>query len=196
MCRLLRYSIQFLRFQTRRPIFQADFINIHVTNAWTLVKRVNFKSNSFVNHTMPLCLQNMHMLYLRIIYLFWCTVTCSIVAFEAHVDVKTMEKFLQDFYDKFMMCADAKIVAAELRRRRVIPQPVEIKIKRALDTKTANGHLYDHLFSQGTDNTLRIVCDVFIQEEGYPRMNELGKKLKEKLAHMHTASSGELLYDL
>ena len=49
-----------------KPIFQADFINIHVTNAWTLVKRVNFKSNSFVNHTTPLCLQNMHMLYLRI----------------------------------------------------------------------------------------------------------------------------------
>ena len=49
----------------RRPIFQADFINIHVTKACTLVKRVNFELNSFVNHTTPLCLQNMHMLYLR-----------------------------------------------------------------------------------------------------------------------------------
>ena len=29
----------------RRPIFQADFINIQVTNACTLVKRVNFQSN-------------------------------------------------------------------------------------------------------------------------------------------------------
>ena len=50
----------------RRPIFQADFINIPVTNARTLVKRVNFESNSFVNHTTPHCLQNMHMLYLRV----------------------------------------------------------------------------------------------------------------------------------
>ena len=49
----------------RWPIFQADFINIHVTNACTLVKCVNFELNSFVNHTTPLCLQNMHMLYLR-----------------------------------------------------------------------------------------------------------------------------------
>ena len=49
----------------RRPIFQVDFINIHVTNACTLVKHVNFELNSFVNHTTPLCLQNMHMLYLR-----------------------------------------------------------------------------------------------------------------------------------
>ena len=49
-----------------RPIFQADFINIHVTNVRTLVKRVNLESNSFVNHTTPLCLQNMHMLYLRL----------------------------------------------------------------------------------------------------------------------------------
>ena len=52
-----------------RPIFQADFINIHVTKACTLVKRVNFELTSFVNHTTPLCLQNMHMLYLRYILL-------------------------------------------------------------------------------------------------------------------------------
>ena len=49
--------------RTRRPIFQADFINIHVTNTCISVKCVNFESNSFVNHTTPLCLQNniMHM---------------------------------------------------------------------------------------------------------------------------------------
>jgi ankyrin repeat protein len=113
----------------------------------------------------------------------------NLTSFHVPYDARTMERFLQNVYDNFIMCAHAKKVASELRRRRVIPEAVETKIERALDRKTANGHLYDHLFSQGTFKTLQIVCDVFIHEEGYPRMNELGKSMKDQLAHMHAASS-------
>ena len=125
---------------------------------------------------------------------FNCCYVFKIVYYSLHVDARTMERFLLNVYDNFKMCAHAKKVASELRRRRVIPEAVESKIERALDKKTANGHLYDHLFSQGTFKTLQIVCDVFIHEEGYPRMNELGKSMKDRLAHMHAASSGELLH--
>ena len=50
-----------------RIIISSDFINIHVTNACTLVKRDTIQTNSSVNHTTPLCLRNRHMLYLRAI---------------------------------------------------------------------------------------------------------------------------------
>jgi ankyrin repeat protein len=96
---------------------------------------------------------------------------------------KDVEVFLRSFYDGIRRDAEATAVTAELRKQKVIPEPVETKIRRALDRKEANGHLYDHLLSQATVKTLRIVCDVFIKEEGYPRMNELGERMKKELAH-------------
>ena len=98
---------------------------------------------------------------------------------------KDVERFLEPFFEMFMRNAGAKEVASELRRRKVIPERVETKIERALDRKTANGLLYDHLYAQGTYQTLEIVCDVFIGEEGYPRMNQMGRKMKEKLTCMN-----------
>ena len=91
------------------------------------------------------------------------------------------EKFLQSISWMFKRDAGAKEVASELRRRKVIPERVETKIERALDRKMANGLLYDHLCAQGTFQTLEIVCDVFIEEQGYPKMNQLGKEMKEEL---------------
>ena len=87
-----------------------------------------------------------------------------------------------------MKNAGAKQVAAELRRKKVIPERVETMIERALDKKTANGLLYDHLYAQGTFQTLEIVCDVFIGEQGYPRMNQLGEKMKKELIHRRYTS--------
>ena len=101
------------------------------------------------------------------------------------VDAKALERFLNKFYEMFMKDAGAKEVASELRRRQVIPEPVETKIEKALDRKTANGLLYDHLYAQGTFQTLEIVCDVFIGEQGYPRMNQLGEWMKEELMRRH-----------
>ena len=97
------------------------------------------------------------------------------------LEMNDVEKFLQSFSGMFMRNAGAKEVASELRRKQVIPETVETKIERALDRKTANGLLYDHLYAQGTFQTLEIVCDVFIGEHGYPRMNQLGESMKEEL---------------
>ena len=98
---------------------------------------------------------------------------------------KAVESFLEPFSEIFMTCAGAKEVASELRRKRVIPERVENEIKGALDRKAANGLLYDHLYAQGTFQTLEIVCDVFIQEQGYPRMNNLGERMKKELMRRH-----------
>ena len=97
---------------------------------------------------------------------------------------KGFDAFLAKREEAFVRYAGAKEVASELRRRKVIPECVEAKIERALDRKTANGFLYDHLYAQGTFRTLEIVCDVFTGEEGYPRMNELGMKIKDDLRHI------------
>ena len=103
--------------------------------------------------------------------------------FGTHIGTRDVEVFLRLFYNDIRRDAEATAVAAELRRQRVIPEAIETKIKIAQDRKEANGHLYDHLLSQATVKTLRIVCDVFIKEEGYPRMNELGERMKKDLAH-------------
>ena len=106
---------------------------------------------------------------------------------------KAVEGFLEPFSEIFMTCAGAKEVASELRRRKVIPEHVETKIERAPDRKTANGLLFDHLYAQGTFRTLEIVCDVFIGEQGYPRMNQLGRKMKEELMHRNHLHSCKFL---
>ena len=101
---------------------------------------------------------------------------------------KDVERFLEPFSEMFMTYAGAKEVASELRRRKVIPERVETKIEKTLDRKTANGLLYDHLYAQGTFQTLGTVCDVFIGEQGYLRMNELGRMMKEELMCRQYAS--------
>jgi ankyrin repeat protein len=110
--------------------------------------------------------------------------TNSLNPLNSDLNAKIVESLLRKFNDVFIRDAGAKEVASELRRRRVIPQPVEIKIERTLNRKEANGHLYDHLFSQGTLETLQMVCDVFIKEEGYHRMNELGKMMKKEFHNL------------
>ena len=50
-----------------------------------------------------------------------------------------VESTLKQFQESFMKDASAKKVASELRRRQVTPEPVETKIERAPDSKTANG---------------------------------------------------------
>ena len=77
--------------------------------------------------------------------------------------------------------ACAEEVASQLRRRDVISKRVETKIERADDPKDANGILYDHLCDQGDFLTLEKVCNVFIGERGYPKMNHLGKEMKEMI---------------
>ena len=116
---------------------------------------------------------------------------------QIYIDIPAVESTLKQFQESFVKDAGAKQVASELQRLQVIPEPVETNIERAEDRKTANGLLYDHLYAQGTFQTLEIVCDVFIEEEGYPRMNQLGRKMKEELIYrrLHYCHSCKLLAD-
>ena len=63
----MRYLINSILFGSKKADFSSDFINIHVTNACISIKHVINKSNSFVNHTMPLCFQKIHMLYVPVL---------------------------------------------------------------------------------------------------------------------------------
>ena len=108
----------------------------------------------------------------------------TVILSPYYIGTKGFDAFLGKREEVFVRYAGAKEVASELRRRKVIPERVETKIERAPDRKTANGLLYDHLYAQGTFQTLEIVCDVFVEEEGYPRMNQLGERMKEELRHI------------
>ena len=41
--------------------------------------------------------------------------------------------------------------------------------------------LYEHVENQGSKESVTKLCEVMIAEKGYPRMNELGEKIKESL---------------
>ena len=77
--------------------------------------------------------------------------------------------------------ACTKKMAPMLRRKGVIPEAVETRIKQAEDSEGANGHLYDHLCVQGTFECLKTVCDVFIRKKGYTKTNQLGERMKNEL---------------
>ena len=96
-------------------------------------------------------------------------------------DDESVKSFLEHFIVSFMEDACAKETAHMLRRRKVIPEAVETRIKQAEDTEGANGHLYDHLCVQGTFECLKTVCDVFTRKEGYARTNRLGERMKTEL---------------
>ena len=98
---------------------------------------------------------------------------------------ESVKGFLEHFVVSFMEDACAKEMAPMLKRRKVIPEAVETRIKQAEDTEGANGHLYDHLCVQGTFECLKTVCDVFIRKEGYARTNQLGERMKKELIRRH-----------
>ena len=86
----------------------------------------------------------------------------------------------KDFRADFKESVDAKAISRELVYSGIIPVEVEGKIYKADDMKTANGCLHEHLLRQGTENSLMKAFNIMIELEGYPRMNEFGKKWREE----------------
>ena len=127
------------------------------------------------------CKFNCGLVYFRTLLCVLMHIFIIMILYMSYIGAMFVESFLERFHEDFMRCACAKEVASELRRRKVIPESVETKIEGALDRKTANGLLYDHLYAQGNLYTLEIACDVFIEKEAYPRTKQLGESMKSKL---------------
>ena len=89
----------------------------------------------------------------------------------------------------------AKAIAMELRQRGIIPEAVQTRIERALSAREANAHLYDHLYSCATWERLELFCKVLMSKdnEGYPRMKELGAEMFKKISEKNNITSSKSL---
>ena len=81
----------------------------------------------------------------------------------------------------FIRDMDAKVIAMTLKRESVIPEGIATDIERARSTKEANGVLYDHLYSQASEDGLKRLFQLCSEEEGYSKMNAFGKDMLEEL---------------
>lgn len=78
---------------------------------------------------------------------------------------------------------DPKFSLLRLERKGVITQDVASHIKAATNAEDAQEILFVHLKRNANVDTLREYCEVAIAAEGRPRMQALGKKMKEELQH-------------
>ena len=72
-------------------------------------------------------------------------------------------------------------VASKLRDSYIIPQGCQEQISRANGRKIRNELLHEQLVTNCTREALIEACNIFITEEGYPKMQALGEAMKKRL---------------
>ena len=90
-------------------------------------------------------------------------------------------QFLESYEEEFLDVVNAKQSLLRLRHKGVLPENVATTIDRAKSDEDAKYTLFAHLKKNATVDTLRVYCEVAIEASGYPRMQALGKKMKEAL---------------
>ena len=90
-------------------------------------------------------------------------------------------QFLETYEDEFLAVVDPKQGLLKLKHKGVISADVKTAIESAND-EDAKFILFDHLQRHATVDTLRVYCDVAIAAIGFPRMQELGKKMMDALS--------------
>ena len=89
-------------------------------------------------------------------------------------------QFLKTYEDEFVEVVNAKQSLFRLRHKGVISPDVKTSIERA-NEENAKYLLLEHLEKNATLDTLREYCEVAIAADGYPRMQELGRKMLNAL---------------
>ena len=92
----------------------------------------------------------------------------------------SVSEFLQKHETEFFKVINPRLSLLRLVRKGVITEDVKSSIDTS-NTKDAREVLYHHLTHHATVDTLREYCEVAIDAEGYPKMQSLGKKMKEEL---------------
>ena len=89
-------------------------------------------------------------------------------------------QFMDSYKEIFFRVVAAKDIAEKLRTQVVIPESVYRHILNQQTTDDdANLKLFRHLHQHGAPSTIRSLCDIMIQERGYPNMNTLGRAMSE-----------------
>ena len=90
------------------------------------------------------------------------------------------KQFMDSFKERFLRVVAAKAIAEKLKTEDVISEPVYRHIVNQQTTDDdANLKLFEHLHQHGAPSTIRSLCDIMIQERGYPNMNTLGRAMSE-----------------
>ena len=89
--------------------------------------------------------------------------------------------------DRFLGCIDARAIARKLEIGKVIPNSLSFKIANNAP-EDANDLLFLHLRSHSSLETLHKLCDVMIGMSGYPKMNKLGRLMKDDLTTVSCVS--------
>ena len=90
-------------------------------------------------------------------------------------------QFLKTYEEEFVEVVNAKQSLFRLKHKGVISQAVRTSIEATKDDEDAKYILLEHLEKNATVDTLREYCKVAISADGYPRMQELGRKMMEAL---------------
>ena len=88
--------------------------------------------------------------------------------------------FLKAYEKEFFDAINAKRSLLRLKHLGVISEHIKTTIENENDDD-AKEVLYDHLQENATVDTLREYCTVAMAADGFPRMQELGRKMMEAL---------------
>ena len=87
----------------------------------------------------------------------------------------------KEFRKHFIEDVEADVVASELKYNGIIQSGCQEQISRTNDRAQRNRILHDQMASSCTREALIAACEIFIAEEGYPKMKALGDAMKRKL---------------
>ena len=93
----------------------------------------------------------------------------------------SVSRFLETYEDEFLEVVNPKLSLRKLIREGVISSDVKTAIESAND-EDAKDILFEHLQKNATVDTLRVYCKVAIAANGFPRMQELGRKIMDALS--------------
>ena len=105
-----------------------------------------------------------------------CTFTLSLPA----VSPFSVPRFLETYEEDFLEIVDPKQSLLKLKHKGVISPDVRTAIEDAND-EDAKYILLEHLQRNATVDTLRVYCEVAMAAVGFPRMQELGRKMMAAL---------------
>ena len=93
------------------------------------------------------------------------------------------EQILDHFRDQFIDEMDADAVVLELLHKQIIDRGDQKTITRTANPTQQNGFLHLYLKEKCTNKAFafKTVCDIIIAVKGNPRMNALGKAMKNML---------------